>query len=627
MTITVNIDDPPYNAVGDGVTDDGPAFLDFQADYQGETDAVVLNLRNGGVYANAGAHGFCHGIPNLTINMEGATIKEFAMSGMFYQVAGKSARLSSAQQGSFTVTLSTAAETSFFTVGDLVCVSALDMQGDFGYPPNWIYLKYHRIASIGTGTLTFETSLDQTYKTTFPATSSGAYDTGGPATVFLVRPENDQILTINGGVGRGTLRCSFTQLQISAREFYLSDLDLDGFSGSDNGIAPTMAQIGRLTRCTGIGSFPSIEADKDMESYEMVDCAFPGDTIQFQSASLLSASIQGGSCQRIVGLPKRLSLSGGGSCDLLRMSSGGYGQNEFLGVSDFTVSGIEFAPTSNWMDLTGLETNYAQYMGNGLFKVDNESTAYGFAIPSAVGFFTGTGGGGPLYWGHMFEILDVWSTGGSIYFTTTLTLPALPTYSGTPGLTLTKLVLHPGQSVSFENVTGCMEVEALSLAPSGARAFSYFERQYAGSVGSVGVTPLTSTMLSGLGMLVFGKLVYIDVNVTKAFTGTGSPLLKLGQDGMPLWTEDDVWVRNEQSIDLKTVGRRRLTPGVVTGSVGSDVLSGFDAGDQAQGQIQTYISTDFSGQSEALWPEFTITIQTDQNIEIANEVLLGQACL
>jgi len=83
-------------------------------------------------------------------------------------------RLNSVSAGVSTVTCKTPAETAQFSVNTWALITGLDMMG-FGQPPNPFWYEYVYITNInaGTGVITFQSPLENTYLDTWPVFFAG----------------------------------------------------------------------------------------------------------------------------------------------------------------------------------------------------------------------------------------------------------------------------------------------------------------------------------------------------------------------------------------------------------------------------------------------------------------------
>src|SRR5262249_37812071 len=148
----------------------------------------------------------------------------------------------------------------------------------------------------------------------------------------------------------------------------------------------------------------------------------------------------------------------------------------------------------------------------------------------------------------------IWADATYTYFSTTYQGSSLPSYSGTSGLALSKLILQPAPSVSFSGCSGCADINDLAQFP----AHFLYERSRRTYSGNIGTQPSVKF---------WGKLVRISVNVTKPFTGTGAlPFNFAGQFGCVVFSSSNVWSLWNPTVDLRTAGERIITPGSVTGT-------------------------------------------------------------
>jgi len=209
-TITKNII-TDFGAKGDGVTDDGPAFGVFQtwALAQGNVQ-IDLTLPAGHIFCfnSLSDPNWTVGIKNLKLSGYGATLSDCGSGISPPFLAGKgivqdnvtNALIATVLAGSNTVTLLTPSQYSRFAVGNWVVITAVDLQGASGYPPNPAIFEYAQISSInpGTGVITLTAPLQYSYKSTYPSYAPSATWVGGPATIYALPSSWDATFEYDG---------------------------------------------------------------------------------------------------------------------------------------------------------------------------------------------------------------------------------------------------------------------------------------------------------------------------------------------------------------------------------------------------------------------------------------------
>lgn len=193
--------------------------------------------------------------------------------------------------GTNTVTLKTLADVSKFWVGQWICIIGLDCQNtlnsQISYPPNNHYSEFKRISAIntGTGVITIEGRLNNSYDDTWPlfyaGTGVGGADSagGGPATILGMNPRWDMTIVWCGP----NLADSSLNSYPKVRDVVLIDCHMT------TGVIPTENHRFFAKRCiwgTGSPNYAgqgTIEVDKLIELAVWDDCII--DSLSFQSSS------------------------------------------------------------------------------------------------------------------------------------------------------------------------------------------------------------------------------------------------------------------------------------------------------------------------------------------------------
>ena len=169
------------------------------------------------------------------------------------------------------------------------------------------------------------------------------------------------------------------------------------------------------------------------------------------------------------------------------------------------------------------------------------------------------------------------------------------------------LFAPPARYVSFDNCTGSALAVDLSQAAARNRPlWSYTKRTYDGTTFGVTAPDLT----------IYGNVVSIKINVTKAYTGVqGTFNVGFSQfDNLAVAVNKTSMSTYGPRVNLKITGERVITVGSTTGAQSGD--SGLDISSPSWIASAMKISTnqDITGESSALWPSFTVEIITDQEM-------------
>lgn len=157
------------------------------------------------------------------------------------------------------------------------------------------------------------------------------------------------------------------------------------------------------------------------------------------------------------------------------------------------------------------------------------------------------------------------------------------------------------KDISVVGSTGCLDIEMLSIAPKHKPLYSYFKRTYIGGLS-------INEFLWVPNPKIYGKLVSMSINVTRAYTGAFGPFsLVFSATGF----KDNLTAGNlSQTIDLATVGERVITQTAATGSVGTDTIAAYPYWIANPMTIQ--ISGGGTAEAITKCPIVVVTIETDQ---------------
>jgi hypothetical protein len=211
--------------------------------------------------------------------------------------------------------------------------------------------------------------------------------------------------------------------------------------------------------------------------------------------------------------------------------------------------------------------------------------------------------------GNPFLVLAIGDDGTNIWFDTTLAaLPAYTSPLGIPDI----IVPHPCGRFSARGISGDPQALQFSKAPPETPLYSYIHKVYGADLAYPAV-PLTA----------WGTLVSLTVNVIIADTGpnTGLLLNPCGQYGAYRVDGTNTVASYNPHIDLKTAGKRVITPTAVTGSVGLDNVGPapgpiwfMGTSGTAGAPVWPFLNNPVAGQTAVQMPLVEIELITDQGI-------------
>jgi hypothetical protein len=236
-------------------TDDIPKFTNFRNDFAGQT-GVVLNIPAGRYCSGAhgGTRGLGEAIKGLTINGNNCILGDMlgaatgyqygSTSSVFYNDNTSEVLIQTVAAGATTLHCVTVADALKLTVGTYAWMSGYDTQG-FGFPPNPAFSEFVFITAVDTvaGTFTISSPLKFAYKSTWPKWVFGAAGSGppgytggdislgGPATLYIIRPEWDAVHVYNN-VG---LEATPTLANANGRDMTFNNCYAEGFAMNVSG--------------------------------------------------------------------------------------------------------------------------------------------------------------------------------------------------------------------------------------------------------------------------------------------------------------------------------------------------------------------------------------------------------
>jgi len=616
-------------AVCDGVTDTAPNFKAFNTwalANQGANNQVVLTIPNGancffGTAQSMSTSGAAQnqwpvGINNLLVLGTGATLSSvggqgFRLGGVgichkgLTDAAGCSARIQSVSAGATQVTLTAASfgagYISRFSAGHWIMIGALDIQGlwnsPFGYPPNNQYFEWRQIANVntGTGAITLDRPLTNSYLSTWPNYNSGnafEADAGGPATIYLVGDSWNSI-----GEYRGLTINQTGQTQGDQRTQIWRNATCNTGAGCIPSQNESWSAIN--TDMTGI----NIEVDKLIGTLTMD--AVTISELKFQSASVDLFVMKNSTVMTdVTGTAKSAQIT---DSTLASFSLGAFA----YGVSPGPVICTRCAVASFVFD-------------GGIFQ--NRATDY--SMSSGVISFANTNASGSDTDQRVF------APGANIFWAAPgfLTTGLFQSQAITQDATNT--YIQTNEAGGFPAITGTPQFRTSAVPQFTCDACTGDPTLVATNIqsGATAATPLaqysqrTFTPTSAQGnlgdLMVKGRIVSLDINVTQAYTGSGSATLHATAqfDNLVTVKQSDWTTFNwGPQINLKQAGERIITPSGVTcngvsaptGCAGDSLGTALPEAVWIQGSISPFMGSSLSGGTA---PTFTITARTDQGV-------------
>jgi hypothetical protein len=570
----------------------GP-FETFRLAYQGQ--AVTLTIPAGNYLIASGNFGpLFNGIKNITVNATGATICGGAFAlGSFgqSQFYGHSAYTANVSAGATSVTLSTPAYVSRFTIGQYALMTGFGLQYG-GYPSNHQRFEYVFITAIDSDTLsptygkiTFLSPLVNSYFSTWPLyldetgttppPENGQYTSGGPATLYAFDAKFDHTAVLNN-----LTIAHHPQMGMTGLNLTLNGCTFESIWGPH----VTMCKAVTLNTCLGI--LCTMEVDKLITAFTMNGCDWGG--LSFQSASV-TAFIADDTDIRysITGTPYKCTIRNGSTVGTISgigilTPSATYGYCNELVVTSSQVKNFGAVTThesghviiGGTSSSVGVNTEFTK--SGGVITIPLSYKAYGWIeqwpVIGAKMFFydvnVGTIGS--------FSITNVTYDSTNVYVTTTAS-GGWPTRSYNPSFGL-RLIVHPAPICTFTSVTGCPEVVDLSNAgAAGLPLYSYSKRTYSGLIGASEYWQ------------VWGRVKKIVVIVTTPSAAAASVSIDLQASNILIKMSDFSNTTWHPIIDLNKTGTRTFDATANTYPVSSWSSTAVAAADT------------LPGQTEALW--------------------------
>lgn len=496
-------------------------------------------------------------------------------------------------------------------------LGGLDTQGTWlyacGFPPNQTYFEWRKITNVnaGTGVITLDRPLTNTYLDTWPNYNSGnppgpgtcggeQADNGGPATIWKVGfagAEWDVTVEYRGI----TFNTTAGQLYMGGKSTTFREVV---FTGGTLGAIPTQNETFAAYNTTWPAS--AIEVDKLIGTVILDTVSMH--LLQFQSNSVDLLQIRNSIFSSgLQGAGKRTEITDTSIADLW---VGSYAYGNTAGPFICTRCAVS-AWRNNGVTQTGDTSGYS--MSGGVISFPNTDAAgsgpyqrWASTIGKTIFFGTDAPSGFYSTLG-VFTVLGITQDATNTYIQTDQA-GGFPDYASLGGASI-QFRANGAQQFTSDDSTGDPSFTAMNIQAGAtplAPMMTYGYRAYAPSVtGNAG------------SMTAIGKLTTFTVDVTQAYTGSGSLALRPAQFSYPTVKQSD-WSSFDwfYSINLKQAGTRVVTPSGVTCDGSPGGCSG-DTGLDVPEAVWLWNNTSawvIGTMSGGVNPQFTITIQTDQGV-------------
>jgi hypothetical protein len=601
--------------------DDGAAFRAFNTwarANQGASLTVVLTVPAGAVcyFGTSGSiagttllNAWAAGIRRLIVEGSGATITSaggagFSLGGQGIIQAGiaaangASARIQSVSAGATQVTMTAASLAagyiSRFPNGKWIMLGGLDIQNlwnaPYGYPPNLHFFEWRQITAVnaGTGTITLDRPLVNSYLDTWPLYNSGdnfEADSGGPATIYAL---NDTWSTTVEY--RGLTISQDGQTYAGGRFVTYRDVT---FTGAHGGI-PTQNET--WTAINVNAPSENMEFDKLIGQVTIDNMTI--EQIKIQSSSVDNLTMTNSTViGNLTGSPKNMSIT---DSTIANLSVGAYNYGVTPGQVTCTRCDVGTFGYPGGLNQNGTTSDYS--MSGGVIQYPNTSVTGGgptsrVFVPDTRLFFTASGW---LTSGSV-GIIGLTQDATNVYVQTDQAggFPAGPSFVG--------FLTGPIQHWTCDACTGDGNIVATNIqngATPAAPLGTFSHRSFAPLANFKNTSPLRA----------LGKFVRLKVNVTQEYTGTGSAILNpTSEFFMNTLKADGTTFNFWPTINLKQPGERIITVGGITcnGSAGAcsgDTITAPPEAVWIGSGIDPSMPSTISG--GGIKPQFTITFET-----------------
>lgn len=574
------------------------AFINFRTFGRNQgTNQVLLDLQ-GGQYRlfNSAADPPFNGVKRLIIWGYGASFinggTQFPAASADYPIfntAGLSAKINAVTAGESKVVCKNISDASKFSKGNWCLISAFEIQGIAGYPPNFQIFEYAQVAKVDVTagiiylTLPLKYSYsDQYFETNLPSNPNVGYDPSGPAqiTILLVnQPSGQPDNRFTGFEDQFDTEIEFHGVSFTSPNFFVTLFPLAKYlrfvgCSTDNNtqLNPTASKdiIFEDFSCPGAG----LLFDKNIDTVTINNSQFGTASNLFVSTSSLNklninncsmASINAGAQINII---NNLSLSPSAFNNSFGIGSAGFGEVQSVTVSNSQLDSM--SPNFfNQIPISALASTV----------VDNQLVLYGTIdnLPSKLGF------GNPMtpetnyiFWlwknqglplipfkvtkniSRMIPIVSptnppnnpVWAVYTDL--PTNINLSTIDPGFAPPYDQQLQIGAHPCMNFTMTNCTGNttpLIFTDLSGAPPNRPLWSWSSRTFGANNTGGATIPL------------WGRVNKITVNVSQPYTGSQPQMnLKLGNQFTTSWTGSQISLQQyDFTINTMIPGTRVIT--------------------------------------------------------------------
>lgn len=357
--------------------------------------------------------------------------------------------------GNATVQLVISGDTSKFSVNQWCLVTEGDTQG-YGQPTNPWKFEYKKIASIGTGTLTFTEPLLKSYSSTYPNYNPGTPGfepyAGGPATVYAMLSRWDTKIEMKGAYIPDNNNLFYGR----GRDVTYTDMFFETY-----GPAASAAINCTVQRCT-VGSFGEMEVDKLVTNLTLRDNLF--NAVVFQSTAIDNLFADNNSTrsgQYWRGVAGGTSVIRNLTTDTFWYGLFAYG----VVIGSVTLENCAAAAASY---NTSYRFAYADYTEAGSGNLTKSGGPEQWAVPEGWYVLLDASGN---YSGISFQVTNIAYSGGDTTISTTLSQPVPSTSGGRSAPWY--IVPHPGKNTTHVNCTGNSTFTSMSAGAANSPIFGW----------------------------------------------------------------------------------------------------------------------------------------------------------
>lgn len=541
-------------------TEDTGAFISFFTAFAGQTGVILTIPAGRYCMARRGLSTVIfQGILGLTVNGSGSpVITDMLGAGGYFLGSTLSilfndnqaeARIQTISAGATTLHMVTVADAAKYSVNTWCWMTGFDTQG-YGNPPNPYWAEYVFITAVDLvgGTVTIQSPLRNSYKSTwpnwvtgFPGTGApnytgGGFSLGGPATLYLIHQDWNATHVYNNV----NFKLTPTLINVNCRDATFSGCTFEAFG-------PNCSQQINFT-VDGATIPISWEIDKGTTNFFLSNSTIRG--LNFFSAWPDNATLNNVTIQNdLNNSPKSFTAA---NCTF--PTGVGFGPSSFGNGNSVNISNTSFAGQTvvggvSESDLTGTG-GYS--MSGGIIsrlKAGGTGAQPQWATPDHY-FYIGSRFG---FENTPLKVLDVWDNGTTLFIQTDQTGGFPPLVS--PATTYSA---RTGQirDFSFSNCTGCDDANSWSAVITGQPQFSQWHLTYSGNIGAANSVHQFNAV---------GKVISVKITVAAGYSaGTfnlNSPFVVTKPANTAVF-----W---NPVIDLTTPGVRTITPSS-TVSLGTD---------------------------------------------------------